>query len=359
MCAILPVLAVHYGAFAFKDLPPPFYAMGDLGVEIFFALSGFLIGGIILRDFERGFSWRGALNFYIRRWMRTLPLYYVFYVASAFITIYGLVLDPEWSTRCLAYLVFLQNLAWPMVASWYHETWSLAIEEWFYLLFPLLFAALVGFAPRTRVLMVALILIIVPLALRILAYNPSASLEFAVRHVAVLRLDAIAYGIAAAWVARTFPNAKKWAGAAGIFGIAGFAVTLFAMTGRLNTGFFFLHTFAFSVSAAALASLVFWANYQDWRRMNYSAVTWFSTRSYALYLCHGSVIRTMLRHDTFSKSPILSFAIFAAASILIAEAAHRLVERPTMRLRDVLSTTARSNEAIRRIGGRGERGVYD
>jgi peptidoglycan/LPS O-acetylase OafA/YrhL len=349
MCAIIPVLAVHYGAFAFRDLPPTFYALGDLGVEIFFALSGFLIGGIILRDFERGFSWRMALHFYARRWMRTLPLYYAFFAASAFVTIFGIKLDPEWSAKCMAYVLFLQNLAWPMLANWYHETWSLAIEEWFYLLFPLMFAALPGFTTRTRVLVIALALIVAPLALRIWLYDPASSLETDIRHVVALRLDAIAYGILAAWVVRSFPNARRWSSFAGVAGSLGFVVTLGAMAGKIPVGVFFLHTFSLSLSAASFAAIVFWADCQDWRsRIGF--VTWFSTRSYALYLCHGCVVRTMLHNGWFAKEPIVSFLIFVSASLLLAEAAHRLVERPFMQMRDYLPSTARRDGSVTLVG---------
>ncbi|AQG98599.1 hypothetical protein A9R05_06940 [Burkholderia sp. KK1] len=338
MFAILPVLAVHYTAFAIKDAPPLVYVAGDLGVEIFFALSGFLIGGIILRDFERGFSWRVAFNFYVRRWMRTLPLYYVFFVASAFVTIYGLTLDKAWSALCLAYLLFLQNLAWPMLAQWYHESWSLAIEEWFYLIFPVLFAAFVGIRARTRILLIALTLIVVPLALRIWFYDPALPFDLYVRRIVVLRLDAIAYGILAVWAVRTFPEQMRyWKNVIGAAGFAGLLLTVEILMGRVDVGVFFLRTFSFSVASASFAAVVVWAQFQSWEHLQAGGeaqiVRWFSTRSYALYLCHGSVVRTMLRHGWFAKTPIVSFLIFTSASLLLAEIAHRLIERPAMRRR--------------------------
>jgi peptidoglycan/LPS O-acetylase OafA/YrhL len=338
MLAILPVLAVHYTAFAIKDAPQLVYVAGDLGVEIFFALSGFLIGGIILRDFERGFSWRVALNFYVRRWMRTLPLYYVFFVASAFVTIYGLTLDKVWSAECLAYLLFLQNLAWPMLAQWYHESWSLAIEEWFYLIFPVLFAAFIGISARTRILLIALTLIVGPLALRIWRYDPSLPFDDYVRRIVVLRLDSIAFGILAIWVVTTFPRGSRyWKNVIGLAGAAGVALTIAILMGRVDVGFFFLRTLSFTLASASFAAVVVWAYYQTWTHVEAGGealiIRWFSTRSYALYLCHGSVVRTMLYHGWFAKAPIISFFIFASASLLIAEAAHRMIERPFMRRR--------------------------
>lgn len=338
MCAILPVLTVHYSAFALKDVPQLVYVLGDLGVEIFFALSGFLIGGIILRDFERGFSWRVALNFYVRRWMRTLPLYYVFFIASAFITIYGLTLDKAWSTKCLAYLLFLQNLAWPMLAQWYHESWSLAIEEWFYLIFPPFFAILIGLRARTRILTIALTLIVIPLALRAFTFDPSTDFDLYVRRIVVLRLDSIAYGILATWAVSTCPRTMQyWKNVIGLCGATGVVVTIWILEGRLNVGVFFLRTGSFSLASASFAAIVVWAYFQSWKHLEAGAealiIRWFSTRSYALYLCHGSVVRTMLRHRLFAQPPAISFLIFAGVTLVLAEASHRLIERPFMRRR--------------------------
>jgi peptidoglycan/LPS O-acetylase OafA/YrhL len=352
MLAILPVLAVHYTAFAIKDAPQLVYVAGDLGVEIFFALSGFLIGGIILRDFERGFSWRVALNFYVRRWMRTLPLYYVFFVASAFVTIYGLTLDKVWSTGCLAYLLFLQNLAWPMLAQWYHESWSLAVEEWFYLIFPAFFAVLVGLRARTRILVIALMLIAVPLALRIWTFDASLSFDDHVRRIVVLRLDAIAFGILAIWAVTTFPRGVRyWKNVIGLAGAAGVVLTIAILMGRVDVGVFFLRTFSFTLASASFAAVVVWAYFHSWEHLEAGGesdvIRWFSTRSYALYLCHGSVVRTMLHHGWFAKAPVVSFLIFSSATLLIAEAAHRLIERPAMSRRPrELHTTVSGRVAL-------------
>ncbi|MGG5541970.1 acyltransferase [Burkholderia vietnamiensis] len=312
--AILPVLAVHYAAFALENPPQIVFVLGDLGVEIFFALSGFLIGGIILRDFERGFSWRIALNFYVRRWMRTLPLYYVFFGASAFVTIYGFTLDKAWSAKCFAYLLFLQNLSWPMLAQWYHESWSLAIEEWFYLVFPVFFAVLVGIPARARILIIALSLIVAPLALRIYQFDPSLPFDLYVRRIVVLRLDAIAFGILAIWSVRTFPTAMRyWKNVIGLAGAAGALITIEILMGRVDVGMFFLRTFSFTLASASFAAVVIWAYFQSWTYFEAGGeskvISWFSTRSYALYLCHGSVVRTMLRHGWFAEHPVVSFLI--------------------------------------------------
>ncbi|WP_257835240.1 acyltransferase family protein [Burkholderia glumae] len=338
MCAILPVMNVHFSMWAFKKAPDLVYIFGDMGVEIFFALSGFLIGGIILRDFERGFSARVALNFYIRRWMRTLPLYWVFFASNMFVTAAGFTLDPSWSVKCLAYLAFLQNLSWPMMADWFQESWSLAVEEWFYLLFPVLFAALAGIKSRNRILMIALILIIGSLGLRIATYNPLTDFDLSVRRVVILRLDAIAFGILAVWMVRTYPEKMRaLSKLVGLAGLAGIMLTVAMLLHAVPASSFFLRTFSFSLTSASFSAIVVWAYYQSWDWVAHGAgasiIGWFSTRSYALYLCHGGVVRTMLHKGWFSHPPIVSALVFYPLVFLIAEVVHRIVERPFMHMR--------------------------
>ena len=141
----------------------PGMSLGWVGVQLFFVISGFLITGILLRSRERPFYFR---NFYVRRTLRIFPIYYVL-IALYFVTA-GV--QGDWATVKLLpyYLTYTQS--YPQLATRYvcapmlGHTWTLAIEEQFYLLWPLaiylvrgrrLFVALaaflaiaVGSAPR-------------------------------------------------------------------------------------------------------------------------------------------------------------------------------------------------------------------
>ncbi|PAY04045.1 hypothetical protein CK489_32665 [Bradyrhizobium sp. UFLA03-84] len=118
--AISLVVACHYGGFA----------LGIFGVDLFFVLSGFLIGGILLdsRDQLGYFS-----SFYGRRAFRILPLYWLLLLITR---------PYHWHY----YLLFMQQLAWLQFGYTYDAgadvTWSLANEEQFYLMLPLLIAYL-------------------------------------------------------------------------------------------------------------------------------------------------------------------------------------------------------------------------
>jgi peptidoglycan/LPS O-acetylase OafA/YrhL len=146
--AILLVWAGHYFAVPGKGLVSLldgyWFRLGWTGVDLFFVLSGFLIGGILLdvRESHRYFQ-----TFYIRRFFRIIPLYY------AWIAIYVLMVafDRRFITSrigtiegigvsILAQFLFLQNLFrsfGPVVAFWwFNATWSLAVEEQLYLVAP-------------------------------------------------------------------------------------------------------------------------------------------------------------------------------------------------------------------------------
>lgn len=117
---------------------------GGLGVTLFFVLSGFLIGRIFINIafLGEGSLMGRILNFWTRRWLRTLPNYYLFLIVYFIIGLNQLSSHQHFSLDeaypPLNYVFFLQNLVVPN--KWFFsQSWSLAVEEWFYLLLPLVF----------------------------------------------------------------------------------------------------------------------------------------------------------------------------------------------------------------------------
>lgn len=111
------------------------HTLGAFGVELFFVLSGFLIGGILIRTFVGAdtFTFSAVKNFWIRRWFRTLPNYWL--VLTITIIVYKVkALDCGYSA-VLDYF-FLQNVWHYFQPIFYVESWSLSVEEWFYLTLP-------------------------------------------------------------------------------------------------------------------------------------------------------------------------------------------------------------------------------
>jgi peptidoglycan/LPS O-acetylase OafA/YrhL len=168
------------------------------GVDLFFALSGFLIGGILIDRRDSPHLFR---VFYLRRAARILPLYYVtlaFIAAAIAANAQGSFhLFPAW-----VYALFLTNFAIGHAQSWdwnpLSVMWSLAVEEQFYLTAPWVVRAI----SPTILPWMALILAALAEIARIvmLVVNPGVHLYM---HVLMpLRMDALALGILAAWAVR-------------------------------------------------------------------------------------------------------------------------------------------------------------
>lgn len=105
------------------------------GVTIFFVLSGFLIGKILIRILETHRISKGLLlNFWIRRWFRTLPNYFLILLLLLFLNYFFT--DNFNIYKYRYYFIFSQNL-FQNHPKFFREAWSLSIEEWFYLLIPI------------------------------------------------------------------------------------------------------------------------------------------------------------------------------------------------------------------------------
>lgn len=238
--AILSVVLMHYFYSARPDLPRIIHylqaplALGWTGVDLFFVLSGFLIGGILL-DVRESRSY--FKTFYIRRFWRIIPLYYVWIlIFIGLVGIGGSILRahtrsgvlPEMGFVVYQHFLFLQNL-WnvPYVKIaywWFGLTWSLAIEEQFYLVAPLL----IRFVSK-RWLSVLLVLVI-PAAFvaRMAVRHFSAPPPWLAYKLMPCRADALAIGMLAAigWRSNRF---RRWlsANTTALYGI--FTVLLAGM----------------------------------------------------------------------------------------------------------------------------------
>jgi peptidoglycan/LPS O-acetylase OafA/YrhL len=111
------------------------------GVTLFFVLSGFLIGSMLINIFEKKeVSLPVIFNFLKRRWFRTLPNYYLILLVNIIIVYFG-VIKEDFSQFNFSFFIFCQNLFHPF-HGFFWESWSITIEEWFYLSFPLLVSLL-------------------------------------------------------------------------------------------------------------------------------------------------------------------------------------------------------------------------
>jgi len=340
--AIVAVVATHTRVFLLPHFPGlSQIGFGTFGVELFFVLSGFLIGGILVNLGDTLARPRMLAAFWYRRWMRTLPNY-VLFLALAGVAQLATGRRPP---RLASYLFFGQNLVTP-IPPFFAESWSLAVEEWFYLAFPLLLAIVLRWLRvRHAFLAVALVLLIVPPILRVVWIEGGMAQE-GMREIVILRLDALMYGVLAAWFAQETPAAwrrARWPGVTlGLVLLAGLAL-YFAGAVPLPSEIdeaLFDHVIFFCLLAFGFACLLpacsVWSASSETRSV--LTVRLVARWSYAWYLIHPRVIGVLGAAARSSlASPWAAGAVCAACWIVSFGAAgvvYRCYEKPIMDLRD-------------------------
>jgi len=337
------------------------------GVELFFVLSGFLIGGILIRIYEQEGRISGPviLNFWTRRWFRTLPTYY--FVLILLISLNAL---RAWRSglantlpgkRALAsYFVFLQNFS-HYVPDFFPETWSLAIEEWSYLIIPLLLLAWHSFRPaswsRQHVVFAVILTVILGtnlFRLVLALQHPISEGELGFRGIVVTRLDAIAYGVMAAYVKQYYPSfwssplAKRnafWFGL-GMTILTALTASILVLATYVDAGIFpgyvfYKRTLYFSVVGLSMMLLI--PRMDAWRTASGlipRAITHISLISYSLYLLNLSPIMVLLIEQIPTSSLVVGYAkvaFFWVSSLGLSTLLYKYYELPMTSLRDRLS----------------------
>jgi peptidoglycan/LPS O-acetylase OafA/YrhL len=314
----------------------PWWLPGQLGVELFFVLSGFLIGGILATEAERGDLDVG--QFWMRRWLRTLPNYYLFLVLNL---VLERVATGTWPSAW-AYALFAQNLAWPN-PPFYPESWSLAVEEIFYLVAPLLILLARGKLARwMRPVPLILIGILVFTIIRIgyvLHANPDW--DAGVRKVTFVRLDAIAYGVLAVIAVRHWKPSLRAASALAVLGAIGSAISVWICLAWPRDTSFFARTFLFNLVPISFAAFLPLA--AQWKRSGLPrfaevSITKLALWSYALYVSHLGFLRLLLEvfgwKGATPRECAAQVAAYVVLAIALAAFVYRFYERPWLRLRD-------------------------
>ena len=312
----------HFGYWFGVAVPDVMDFAGDTGVELFFALSGFLIGRILIDLIGRGPDWRAWRVFMARRAVRTLPLYFLWL---------GLLLalfPPREDVFAVAlrFATLTQNLLTPMPPDYYFAvTWSLTIEAWFYFLFAGALFLLARFVNRDRALAICLTLfILAPLALRIsLGGRPG---------IVIYRIDEIAYGVLMARLSMGRVWRHPWSMLA-----AGMGLIVWAANGLsgLPESLAAPLTPAVVVAGCALGLPAALATRRApaWIEV---PVRWIASRSYALYLIHFTILVDIA--ETRLWEPGILAALPAAVVAIavpfgLAELSFRLLESPLARRR--------------------------
>ncbi len=342
------------------------------GVELFFVLSGFLIGGILIRSYEKkGHFDRSLLvNFWTRRWFRTLPNYYLVLAGLllfAFLRAWRSGLQPvlPGGGTLTTYFIFVQNFA-SRIPDFFPETWSLAIEEWSYITLPLVLWAMHGLLAgrwsRQRIVLVTILTIIVGTNLYRLYRSlqiPLSEGELEFRGIVATRLDAISYGVLGAYVRHYFP--AYWTNVSVrrrlfIVGLTLTALTAFSSSivtlqfyyeaGILPAYTFYKRTVYFLIIGVSMAM---WLPYMDgwrtatggWARFGLArAITHISLISYSMYLLNLTpIMMTIVNRIPTTSSTIgwLKIGLFWGLVLSLSTLLYKFFEKPVTELRERLS----------------------
>ena len=310
------------------------------GVEWFFVISGFLIGQIILRDFDKGLSFRSLWFFWRRRWFRTLPNYYLVLILTLVLAYFGLI-STSFENFNWKFIFFLQNFDRPFF-DFFWESWSLSIEEWFYIFFPLLaFLALqLKFLSKSNALLISiLLLILAPLIIKMIQPPPANLNAFdfdnTYRKLVIYRLDSIIYGVLMAFLKLKFPQIwykARWA----LLIIAVVVLQVFSFT-ELDLGSRFAQIFYYPLHSFTLALMIpFFDSWQKAPSWLSKPIIWVSKISYSLYLVHLGIIlglMTTFFKEYFEEWSLLMHSIFWLSSILLSSLIYLYFENPITRLR--------------------------
>ncbi len=350
--AILTVVYVHGKEYASEFIPIKVYNFFRFdGVTAFFVLSGFLIGGILIKIMENTeFRTRDIFNFWIRRWFRTIPNYVLILICIVIIyKVTGQTLHNYY-----LYPFFLQT-AFKAQYLFFPESWSLTVEEWFYFLTPLYLYTLIHFFKfkRKSALLFSIITIILASTIvRLYRYyhfdiDTISELGIYTRRVLIARLDSIMYGVFGAYVFYYHP--AFWKTNKLVLLIIGL---LLLFSERIIGAAFpdqFQHEIDFNTvvlkfsqtSIGVLFTIPYLNSIKTGKGILYKVITYISLISYALYVVHLSIVKStiipILEDYIEITNSLLIYVLYWAISIVLATLLFKYYEKPMTNLRDKVS----------------------
>ena len=335
--AILLVFMFHFSKANENSFFGYFGELGWMGVDLFFVLSGFLIGNQIFSNLQRTGS-VSFKNFYLRRGLRTLPNYLVVLALYLFIPVFRGQLDmpPLWK-----FLTFTQNFG--LRPSAFSHAWSLCIEEQFYFILPIIAVFLFSIKSRRSAWMTVFFLVAGGILLRGWLWNnivatadPKTNPGMYVMWIYYPtwgRLDGLLFGVGLAAM-RNFET-DLWKRIAAKGNVSLLLSGLFILV----SAFLFIDksllssALGFPLLSLGLALLVLSAlSENSWiHRIRIPGAGLMAMLSYAFYLLHKEIIeltKLALNFGAFSDSYWLLAGLSFCMSVVAAAALYLLVERP-------------------------------
>ena len=308
------------------------------GVDLFFVLSGYLIGLILIKTIDKNetINFPIIAHFLKRRWFRTLPNYYLFLFINI-ILIYFSLIPGQLNKFLSTYFVFMQNFHKPYDFLFW-ESWSLSVEEWFYLITPILLFILfkivkpIALIQRKRLILITIgLLILFPLLFRIVQSSSDLSTDIYFRKLVLTRLDTIAFGIFSAYI--SFYHQSLWRKYKNTLFIAG-VVFITSLLYWKSSSVFFNQTFYFTFMSLSISLLLPKLSSLHKENIPLKPIQFISKISYSMYLSHLPIMYVLMNLLKEVQSVTIVYCLFWITTILISSLVYFTFEKPMMNLRD-------------------------
>lgn len=331
MSAIVLVFLAHSFLAFEQESAWHFIGFGGVGVDLFFILSGWLIGSQIFKEIHT-YGNLQLRRFWTRRWMRTMPAYFAVLLAT-YLQFYLFNKDID---SVFAYLTFTQNYVTDL--PYFYVSWSLAVEEQFYVFIGALLFISTGFNKHLKTL-ILFGLLLLPSLFRALGWYDS----MVESHV---RWDCCIAGVLlaqlqseqTAWWTRYKMYVIKLAPVALAVFVLFFAFRVWPPVQGYDdpSPFVLALLFSFFIVYAYETQFAFGQSIER-------IILYISTRSYAIYLLHPEILALSRRIDSDVHFLVYAMICFGL-TLLVSEVLYRLIELPFMELREKFSfSCARKN----------------
>ncbi|RZJ34881.1 MAG: acyltransferase [Flavobacterium sp.] len=272
------------------------------GVSIFFVLSGFLIGGILIKVVEKdGLNLQTLRQFWVRRWFRTLPNYFLILIT---LCILHWLFDDRFAwDRVSRFFIFSQNLFTEHPLWFFPEAWSLSIEEWFYLSFPVLTLLILTLCTtfRKSILYAAITVIVASIAYRYYIFttetvNTLEVWDSQLRKQVITRLDSLMFGVVGGYLC--YYHKTLWSKYKKQLLVCGTFMLLFSryvLENFIEINSVYTCVFSFTLaSVATLFLLPFLNELRTGKGLLHRSITYISLISYSMYLVNYSIVQTWI-----------------------------------------------------------------
>ncbi|MDF0285128.1 acyltransferase family protein [Staphylococcus pseudintermedius] len=337
------VRAVAVIAIIIYHLNPQWLSGGFLGVDTFFVISGYLITSLLLTEYHNTGKIE-LMSFWLRRVKRLIPA--VLFLVMGVIVLSLIFMPTEIQkvrADSIAAIFYVSNWWYIMQNVDYFEQfavqplkhlWSLAIEEQFYLVFPIVLLSLLSFIRRLKsIRIIFLILLVISMIAIMVLYVPNENVA-RVYFGTDTRIQTLLMGVLLALVwppfqlkAKVNRQMRTMIDTAGVVGLA-ILFICFKFVSETNSilyygGFFLISTVTLLVIASSVHPSGYFAKF-----LGNKVFTFIGSRSYSLYLWHYPII--VLIHHQFVQGqiPPLVYVVEILLMVLMAEFSYKFIEQP-------------------------------